>query len=177
MKEEKMRCGPSEGDCRRLADLLEWEEEHYRRLLRLAWRQNFYMKRQDVHRLEANARDWARHLPAANLAKAARERFLVEMAGRTASGGGRGLVGAFLGCASTETRDRLQNGLTGLRRTVGKLARQNELNRTLSEFCLDLVREETEIFKRCVLENPAGCYGENARNADRGPGGVLVRTA
>ena len=177
MKEEKQTSGPSEGDCRRLADLLEWEETHYRRLLRLAWRQNFYMKRQDVHRLEANARDWARHLPAANLARAARERFLVEMAGSMAPGGGRGLVGTFLGCASAETRDRLQKSLVGLRRTVNKLARQNELNRTLSEFCLDLVREETEIFKRCVLENPAGCYGENARNADRGPGGVLVRTA
>lgn len=177
MKEEKQTIGPSEGDCQRLADLLEWEEKNYRRLLRLAWRQNFYMKRQDVHRLEANAREWARHLPAANAARSARERFLAEMAAAMAVSSGKGLVGAFLGSASAGTRGRLDAALAALKRTVGKLARQNELNRILSEFCLDLVREETEIFKRCVLENPAGCYGDNARNADRGPGGVLMRTA
>jgi len=61
--------------------------------------------------------------------------------------------------------------------TALRLARQNELNRALAEFCLDLVREESEIFKRCVLDDPSGCYGEDALRADRGPGGVLVKQA
>jgi len=53
-------------DCRLLTSLMDTEDLNYRRLLRLAWRQNSYMKRQDVDRLEANAADWAKHLPTAD---------------------------------------------------------------------------------------------------------------
>ena len=63
-------------DGRLLASLLEVEDHNYRRLLRLAWRQNSYMKRQDVDRLEANTADWQRFLPQANAAREARDRFM-----------------------------------------------------------------------------------------------------
>ena len=63
----------AEADVRLLGQALTREKDNYRRLLRLAWRQNSYMKRQDVLRLDANSREWNRHLPRANAARLARE--------------------------------------------------------------------------------------------------------
>ena len=64
--------GLKDEEGRRLGAVLDLEDSNYRRLLRLAWRQNSYMQRQDVDRLEANAREWARYLPEANEARIAR---------------------------------------------------------------------------------------------------------
>lgn len=166
---------PLPGDWAQLADLLEAEEAHYRRLLRLAWRQNSYMKRQDVDRLEANAADWTRHLGPADAARIARERCCDALHRRVGSAA-RG-VGPLLGHSSGTERTRLETGLAQLRRTAARLARQNELNRHLAAFCIDLAREETRIFQDCVLDDPAGCYGRDARSARRGAGGVIARQA
>ena len=148
------------GDCRLLATMLDVETTNYKRLLRLAWRQNSYMKRQDVDRLEANAADWSRYLPEADKARVSRERFMTS-----------------LGAASDADRQDLAGRIRRLRKVTTELARQNELNRGLAEFCIDLAREEAEIFKRCVLDDPKACYGENALTTNRGPGGVIVRQA
>ncbi|NCQ34572.1 hypothetical protein GW813_05720, partial [bacterium] len=86
MKVEIRQNSPHEADLQRLAELLENEESQYRRLLRLAWRQNSYMKRQDVDRLETNAREWNRYLPLANQARSAREKFLAYMGGNLGLG-------------------------------------------------------------------------------------------
>ncbi|MCP4572061.1 MAG: flagellar protein FlgN [bacterium] len=148
-------------DGRLLASLLEVEDHNYRRLLRLAWRQNSYMKRQDVDRLEANASDWQSYLPRANEARGARERFVKMVVG------GLGLAD------SKRTRDLLpylgaepgllvRRALADLDRTMARLARQNELNRHLAEFCLELAREEARIFREVLLDDPAGCYGQDA---------------
>ncbi len=167
---------------RRLAGpggLLAGEEAGYRRLLRLAWRQNSYMKRQDVDRLEANAADWARHLPAADAARIA-PGTLLRRACAASLGGAAGAAPArtcWPACGPDSGAAPLRAALAALRRTVGRLARQNELNRHLAAFCLDLAQEETRIFRDCVLDDPAGCYGRDARNANRGAGGVLVKQA
>ena len=76
-----------------------------------------------------------------------------------------------------QTKQTVAGALGKVRHASAKLARQNELNRLLAEFCLDLVHEEAEIFKSAVLENPAGCYDGEARNKGRGPGGVIVKQA
>jgi hypothetical protein len=162
-------------DWRRLEALLTAEDSHYRRLLRLAWRQNSYMKRQDVDRLEANAEDWSRHLPAADTARIARERFCDELH-RAAGIPGTG-VGPLLEHCSAEGRDTLAGTLDRVRRSAARLARQNELNRHLADFCIGLAQEESRIFRDCVLDDPAGCYGRDARNTARGAGGVLARQA
>lgn len=164
------------GDWQRLEDLLVAEEEHYRRLLRLAWRQNSYMKRQDVDRLQANAEDWSRHLPAADAARIARERCCGGMWDRAGIAAGPRLEPLLDLCGAIERR-RVAGALAALRRTVGRLARQNELNRHLAAFCLDLAAEESRIFRACVLDDPAGCYGRDARNTNLGAGGVLVKQA
>ncbi len=177
MQVETRHLSPTEEDLQVLAELLGREDEHYRRLLRLAWRQNSYMKRQDVDRLEANSRDWTRYLAQAHLARAAREKFLNALGRQMGINVQPGNISAFLGGPPSPARDQVRALLARIKRTALKLARQNQLNRSLAEFCLDLVQEESEIFKRCVLDDPSGCYGEDARKADRGPGGVLVRQA
>ncbi len=167
----------NDGDCTRLELLLDKEEALYRRLLRLAWRQNSYMKRQDVDRMEANAGEWSLYLPAASAARAERESAVVELAERQGKTIPPDTLNGILAGAGSGSRNRVMASLARLKGTVRRLARQNELNRLLADFCLDLAREESEIFKRCVLDDPSGCYGHNAQRADRGPGGVIVRQA
>jgi len=164
-------------DCRRLGSILDHESHEYRRLLRLAWRQNSYMQRQDVDRLEANAREWARYLPLANEARITRERYVGGLAKRMGLIIPPNRVEDLLDYTEPGIKRTVTSALGGVRQTAAKLARQNELNRLLAEFCLDLVNEEAEIFKSAVLDNPAGCYDGEAQNKRSGPGGVLVRQA
>ena len=164
-------------DCRRLASLMDTEDQHYRRLLRLAWRQNSYMKRQDVDRLEANATEWAHYLPASDQARIARERYVAELARRAGIVVPPGQVSDLLDYTDPQTRREVKVAMNRLRRTADRLARQNALNRNLAEFCLDLAAEESQIFRKCVLEDPAGCYGDDAKATGRGPGGFLVKQA
>lgn len=164
-------------DCRLLASLLEIETRQYRRLLRLAWRQNSYMKRQDVDRLDFNAREWGKYLPMADEARIARERFIQELAHQQNMSVPPVRMEELLGGTCTLTKSEVKDAINDLRAVSVRLERQNELNRQLAEFCLDLAREEAEIFRSTVLTDPAGCYGNNAQSSSRGPGGVLVRQA
>ncbi len=164
-------------ECRLLVSLLEVEAHNYRRLLRLAWRQNSYMKRQDVGRLEANARDWSRFLPEANESRIARERYVSRIAAEAGLEIPPSRLQDLLDHVTPDTRDQVLQTLNDLKAAAVRLARQNELNRDLASFCLDLAREEAEIFKKCVLTDPAGCYSGKAQTTHRGPGGVLVRQA
>ncbi|RKZ16646.1 hypothetical protein DRQ50_05890 [bacterium] len=163
-------------DGRLLASLLEIEDRNYRRLLRLAWRQNSYMKRQDVHRLEANAADWARHLPGATEARTARERFVRQLGAETALPEGV-RVRELLPSLAPGGRREVEASLAVLDRTTARLARQNELNRHLADFCLEMAREEARIYRDVLLDDPAGCYDQGARTCQRGAGGVIVRQA
>ncbi|MFT5234403.1 MAG: hypothetical protein ACI9UK_001564 [Candidatus Krumholzibacteriia bacterium] len=166
-----------EANCLQLNALIDTEESHYRRLLRLAWRQNSYMKRQDVDRLDANASEWSRHLPAADRSRIARERLISQMATNAGVQLPPAQVNDLLDHALPVTKTRIEASLAQLKLTVAHLARQNELNRNLAEFCLDLAHEESKIFKDGVLKDPSGCYGDDAKTADRGPGGFLVKQA
>jgi hypothetical protein len=135
------------------------------------------MKRQDVDRLEANAGDWARCLPSANESRLAREHQVRRIGEKMGISIPPGRLQDLLPHLTPETGQLLQEALNQLRTTAVRLARQNELNRDLAQFCLDLAQEEAEIFKKCVLNDPAGCYSGKARTTNRGPGGVLVRQA
>ncbi len=164
-------------DCRPLVSLLQVETRHYKRLLRLAWRQNSYMKRQDVDRLEANAAEWARYLPRANESRIARERFVQRLSLELGISIPPGTIRDLLTGIPENGLSTIEAMLNDLKATTTRLARQNELNRDLAKFCLDLAQEEAEIFKQCVLKDPAGCYSGSAETTNRGPGGVLVRQA
>ena len=148
-------------DGRLLASLLEVEDHNYRRLLRLAWRQNSYMKRQDVDRLEANTADWQRFLPQANAAREARDRFMKKVLRDLGLDAGK-RTRDLLPYVDEEAGLLIRRALAGLDRTMARLARQNELNRNLAGFCLELAKEEARIFREVLLDDPAGCYGEDA---------------
>lgn len=163
--------------CNLLASLLEVETRHYRRLLRLAWRQNSYMRRQDVDRLDFNAQEWSRYLPLADEARIARERFIQDMAMGKGLPVGNLRMETIIQQSCPEGKGDLEQALNNLRAVSVRLSRQNELNRQLAEFCLDLAREEADLFKRTVLDDPTGCYGQNAQTTTLGPGGVLVKQA
>ena len=177
MMPQKPGTLPLEAEYRLLASLLEVETLNYKRLLRLAWRQNSYMKRQDVDRLEVNAREWSRYLPAANESRIAREKFVARLASQGGISIPPGKLQDLLVNAGEYTRDHLLDKLNDLKVTAVRLARQNDLNRELARFCLDLAEEEARIFKDAVLKDPAGCYNGAARNTNLGPGGVLVKQA
>jgi hypothetical protein len=176
MNDQEATIRPAPGDCERLSGLLAREDREYRRLLRLAVRQNRYMRRQDVARLEFNAREWGRYLPSAREARSLRERFLLEVGGR-------------LGIPLDELRmsrlSRRAEGLAGeeLRRVLGdwertatELVRQNSLNGVLARFCLDLVAGESAVFRRCVAgQDP--CYDDRGHRPAGGSANVLERQA
>lgn len=165
-----------EEDGRVLASLLEVEDRNYRRLLRLAWRQNSYMKRQDVDRLEANARDWQRYLPRANEARQAREELVTRLAASQSLGSGT-RIRELLPFVAPVAGQEVRRALVGLDRTMARLARQNELNRHLAEFCLELAREEARIFREVLLDDPAGCYGQDATTRTTGTSRMVERQA
>ena len=177
MNAQRQATARIDADCRLLISLLEVETINYRRLLRLAWRQNSYMKRQDVDRLDFNGREWARYLPAANESRLAREKFVQKMARERGLSIPPGNLAELLELAGCDTKLEIQEAINDLKTTTVRLARQNTLNRELASFCLDLAKEEAEIFKQSVLKDPAGCYSGKAENTNRGPGGVLVRQA
>lgn len=163
-------------DGRLLASLLEVEDRNYRRLLRLAWRQNSYMKRQDVDRLEANAREWHRYLPRANQARRAREDFAAGLSRELGLDGG-GRTRELVPHLSAESQALVRRALADLDRTTARLARQNELNRHLADFCLELAREEARIFREVLTDDPAGTYGEDAVTRTRGDSCMVERQA
>ena len=177
MNTTNLRVGVSIEQCRLLTALLTVENENYRRLLRLAWRQNSYMKRQDVDRLESNSRDWAQYLPSADQARITRERFVAELAQLAGISVPPGRVSDLLDYTDPSSKQQVIAVMGRLRDTAARLARQNELNRNLAEFCLDLAQEESKIFQKCVLKDPAGCYGGDAKATSRGPSGFLVKQA
>ena len=107
--------------CRQLAVLMDAEEGHYRRLLRLAWRQNSYMKRQDVDRLDANAADWSRHLPEADQARIARERLVTDLASLSGVKIPPGQINDLLDYTDIRTKQQVQDALGRLRNTAAQL--------------------------------------------------------
>jgi hypothetical protein len=177
MNSQRLANARIDEDCRLLISLLEVETLNYKRLLRLSWRQNSYMKRQDVDRLDANAREWAHWLPVANESRLAREKFVHRVASDQGLSIPPNSVNDLLVHSAEDTKTQAMEILNDLKATAVRLARQNELNRDLASFCLDLAQEEAEIFKNCVLKDPSGCYSGKAQTTNRGPGGVLVRQA
>lgn len=161
----------------RLCELLGEEDRQYRRLLRLAWRQNRYLRRQDVARLEHNSGQWQKYLPDAAGARERRERFVTELMRTLDVSEDRFTPQFLVDRADHESGKMLREIVAGLARTTDDLNRQTELNRRLGAFCLELSREEAEIFRRAVTEDPAGCYDDEAGRTTAPPGGIFIRQA
>lgn len=159
---------------RELGDLLAAEAACYGELLELAREQGQLMRDQDLDGLAENTQRWQQSLPLADSTRIRRERLAAELMtgdGLTASAS---LTG-WLPRLPAVHRDGLEPAVRRVRATVRALDRQNELNRRLAEFCLDLVEEEAAIFRRAVLTDPSGRYDGAARCTQSAPGGVLER--
>jgi hypothetical protein len=159
-----------------LHSLLDDEWREYRRLLRLAVRQNRYMRRQDVRRMESNACEWRRYMPLADGARRRREQFLRELGERMDLDEMQLKLSRLAEGAEGHLGDRLRACLAGWCATTGALVRQNSLNAVLARFCLDLVGNETEIFRRAVGEDP-GCYEAGGGRLPGRAGGVIEQRA
>jgi hypothetical protein len=167
----------SDEEAHSLCSVLAAEERAYRRLLRLARRQNRYLRTHALDRLESNAQEWSKYLPLATSARRAREELVAGYAARCGFEAPPPSPASLLDYTGLEVKQAVRGHVRALLEITGRLARQNELNRRLASYCLDLVREETEIFRDGVLTDPSGRYGEDAQRTTAGPGGVLVRQA
>ncbi len=148
-----------------LCRLLEEEETQYRRLRRLAWRQTAYLKRRDAERLEKNAQEWRQFVPVAEAARRRREEHVAALSRRFGLAEGI-LAGSELAArAGPPQRERIAAAVRRLAATAGDLYRQNGLNALLARFCLELVQQEADIFRRVVTNDPSGGYAEGGRRA------------
>lgn len=159
-----------------LNEALQEEKRHYQALLELAHGQGVMMTSHDLEGLEENARRMSEGLSAADGVRIRRERLACDLMRRT---GARvpGSLSAWLETQPAGVQDVLREPVQSVRRTAGELARTNEMNRRLANFCLDLVEEEAALLRRCLLEDPAGRYDCGAKPATGGQGGVLRRQA
>ncbi len=169
------RNGLSVAATRELAAAFAAETRHYGRLLRLAVRQNRYMRRQDVARLESNAAEWRRHLPEADVARE-RRRECVSRHWRDLAGEAVVDIDALIAACDAAERPELVRRVGDWRRAASALHRQNGLNSMLARFCLDLVRAETDVLRRGSAE-PAGCYDGGGAYERAASASVMERQA
>ncbi len=166
----------SESEAGMLQTLLVSEEKDYRRLLRLAVRQNRYLRRQDLARLEFNAGEWRRYLPAAETSRSRREGYLLELGERY----GIDKQDLRMSALARSTRGThglaLRQCLRAWEGTTGELVRQNSLNGLLARFCLDLVEDEAGLFYR-GMHGPGDGYEASGGKAKGSTTGVIIRQA
>ena len=159
-----------------LRDVLQDERHHYARLLELVRAQGQMMACNDLEGLHANARLLDEHLAAADAVRIRRELLAAKIIQPGTDDPPRSLS-RWLQRQAPEVRQELQGPVGSVRRVADELARANEMNRRLANFCLDLVEEEAALMRRCLLEDPAGCYDRGAKPAQKSQGGVMQHSA
>jgi hypothetical protein len=152
------------------------EQRRYADLLNLARQQGTLMTTHDLDGLDENSQRIGAGLAAAEEARIRRERLAAAVMAEAGVTGPETLSN-WLTSQPRPIRDRLVGPVQAVRRAAGELARANEANRRLANFCLDLVEEEATLLRRCLLEDPAGRYDRGARPTTNGQGGVLRRQA
>ncbi|HOX26468.1 MAG TPA: flagellar export chaperone FlgN [Candidatus Krumholzibacteria bacterium] len=161
---------------RHLQEVLAEEQRHYAQLTELARQQGQLMTTHDLEGLEDNARRMTEGLTVADAVRIQRERLAQALMAGAGTSGPTSLS-AWLAGQDLTVRQVLTEPVQAVRRTAGELARANELNRRLANFCLDLVEEEAALLRRGLLEDPAGRYDRGAQPACNEQGGTLVRQA
>jgi FlgN protein len=157
-----------------LVAALEKETTAYRRLMRLAVRQNRYMRRQDTARLEENTQEWRRYLPEANELRLKRVEIQRPLQKNNADDMSPRVL---LDDAPASVRAGLRDVIELWATVIGELNRQNSINGMLVKFCLDTVHEEVEIFRRVVSGESDGCYNDNGSVSGANFLGVISQQA
>ncbi|MBT4292233.1 hypothetical protein HOD41_06035 [bacterium] len=140
----------------KLESLLSAELFEYRRLRRIAIKQNSYLRKRDVQRIEHNATEWAKYLPMAEKAKNARESMLVNEIGCSEKQ---------LNSLNIQDLEKLAGSLPDSfcetwdkwKLSISDLERQNNLNGILARFCLELVSDELGAIKEDCSDKQ-DCY-------------------
>ena len=159
-----------------LSEVLQEERGHYEQLLELARFQGRQMTSHDLEGLEDSAQKIGDGLTAADEVRIRRERLASYVIQQSGAENASGLSG-WLETQPPSVQQILAVPVQSVRRVAGELARTNEMNRRLANFCLDLVEEEAALLRRCLLEDPAGRYDSGAQPTQNEQGGVLSRQA
>ena len=171
-----IETGNSDRSLQDLSDVLQEERGHYENLLELARFQGCQMTSHDLEGLEHSALKMGEGLTAADAVRIRRERLASDVMRQSGTETARGLT-SWLETQPPAVQQILAVPVQSVRRVAGELARTNEMNRRLANFCLDLVEEEAVLLRRCLLEDPAGCYDSGAQPTQNEQGGVLSRQA
>jgi len=152
------------------------EGQRYTALLDLASAQSRHMTGADLDAIAGNAAAMATGLAQADALRQRREQLARDL--MTASGHEpTGRLSAWLEDQSPELRERLGRQVAAVRRAGELLLGQNEKNRRLASFCLDLVEEEAQVLRRALLHDSTGCYDRGAQPTHEGGGRMLQKKA
>lgn len=151
------------------------EGQHYEALLALATEQGRLMTGTDLEAVGTSASALADGLAVGDALRQERERLTARLTGTEGDQPVR--LSVWLSSQPDTVRRRLEGPVVRVREVGQKLLRQNEKNRRLASFCLDLVEEEARILRRCFTENAAGCYDGSARTATDDHGCMLHKKA
>lgn len=160
----------------RLCDLLENETQFYRKLWRLAVHQNTLMREQKTEELEQNTHEWEQTLPEVERLRRDRELLQREMAHQHGWPREVETLEEWASRNGHPEAERLVSIREEWRKVASELQRQNTLNGELARFCLDLVSDEAEMFRRAVQEDQGGSYDGNGQRQG-GAGGVVTHRA
>lgn len=161
----------------RLCSTLGQEILAYHGLLRLATRQNRFLRRHELTELESLADAWALHqheVDGLRQRRIAAQECAARAVGLPADAtlGDITQDGAMPGPAGTELA-RLRRSL---KRALAALKRQNTLNGRLARFCLDLAAGEADAVRRGLCDADGATYDARGAMAARS-GGVVTRQA
>lgn len=152
------------------------EGQRYTALLELASAQIGHMTGADLDAIAGNAAAMATGLAQADGLRQRREQLasdLMEASGQPSPG----RLSAWLEDQAPDVRARLGHQVAAVRRAGERLLRQNEKNRRLASFCLDLVEEEAQVLRRSLLHDSTGCYDRGAQPTHEGGGRMLQKKA
>jgi len=148
---------------------------HYELLVEMATSQGQLMTGTDLEAVGNSASTLSDGLVTADLLRQERERLANEIMAADNGEGSR--LSAWLTNQSADIQQRLGGPVARVREAGKKLLVQNEKNRRLANFCLDLVEEEAQVLRRCFTENQAGCYNRAANTATDDLGSMLHKKA
>jgi len=158
-----------------LANALRREYLHYEQLVTMAAEQGRLMTGTDLEAVGNSASAMADGLAVGDSLRHVRENLALEIMALDPMQPTR--LSLWLQAQPDVIRERLAGPLARVREAGQKLLVQNEKNRRLASFCLDLVEEEAKVLRRSLTEDPAGCYDRGANHATDGTGCMLHKKA
>jgi hypothetical protein len=158
-----------------LSSLMKAEIVEYNRLYRIAVKQNNYMRKQDIDRLDNNATEWAKYLPIAEYAKNCRETLMKRLFKCDDTQIKKIKIKDFEDLAGS-LPDSFHELWNNWLESITKLERQNSLNGVLAKFCLEMVTDEIGAIRDECFDKQS-CYDTHGEFSGNHVNSVIVRKA